>query len=103
MELKVHVDPCVYFPISNLRFLMIALAYAVPTGVIAGWSGVLDMILTPANVSQVGKNAHVHVHVQTAARFPSSLHLPALPDHQHFDRTFCCSELKLENTLKSSC
>lgn len=38
---------------SNLRFLMIALAYAVPTGVIAGWAGVLDMILTPANVSQV--------------------------------------------------
>lgn len=38
---------------SNLRFLMIALAYAVPTGVIAGWSGVLDMILTPAKVSQV--------------------------------------------------
>ncbi|TWW80370.1 Disrupted in renal carcinoma protein 2 [Takifugu flavidus] len=37
----------------NLRFLMIALAYAVPTGVISGWSGVLDMILTPANVSQV--------------------------------------------------
>lgn len=32
---------------------MIALAYAVPTGVIAGWAGVLDMILTPANVSQV--------------------------------------------------
>lgn len=32
---------------------MIALAYAVPTGVIAGWSGVLDMVLTPANVSQV--------------------------------------------------
>ncbi|XP_003962199.1 solute carrier family 49 member 4 [Takifugu rubripes] len=39
--------------LSNLRFLMIALAYAVPTGVISGWSGVLDMILTPANVSQV--------------------------------------------------
>ncbi|KAF7647271.1 hypothetical protein LDENG_00174910, partial [Lucifuga dentata] len=38
---------------SNLRFLMIALAYAVPTGVIAGWSGVLDMVLTPAKVSQV--------------------------------------------------
>lgn len=34
---------------------MIALAYAVPTGVISGWSGVLDMILTPANVSQVGQ------------------------------------------------
>ncbi|XP_061697907.1 solute carrier family 49 member 4 [Syngnathoides biaculeatus] len=39
--------------LSNLRFLMIALAYAVPTGVIAGWAGVLDMILTPAKVSQV--------------------------------------------------
>ncbi|XP_037542713.1 solute carrier family 49 member 4 [Nematolebias whitei] len=39
--------------LSNFRFLMIALAYAVPTGVIAGWSGVLDMVLTPVNVSQV--------------------------------------------------
>ncbi|XP_071211424.1 solute carrier family 49 member 4-like [Salvelinus alpinus] len=39
--------------LSNFRFLMIALAYAVPTGVVAGWSGVLDMILTPARVSQV--------------------------------------------------
>ncbi|KAG7273966.1 hypothetical protein CRUP_021250 [Coryphaenoides rupestris] len=39
--------------LSNGRFLMIALAYAVPMGVIAGWSGVLDMILTPAKVSQV--------------------------------------------------
>ncbi|XP_008300097.1 solute carrier family 49 member 4 [Stegastes partitus] len=39
--------------LSNLRFLMIAVAYAVPTGVIAGWSGVLDMVLTPAKVSQV--------------------------------------------------
>ncbi|CAK6971714.1 solute carrier family 49 member 4 [Scomber scombrus] len=39
--------------LSNLRFVMIALAYAVPTGVIAGWSGVLDMVLTPAKVSQV--------------------------------------------------
>lgn len=38
---------------------MIALAYAVPTGVVAGWSGVLDMILTPAKVSQVG---HTHAH-----------------------------------------
>ncbi|XP_007227988.2 solute carrier family 49 member 4 [Astyanax mexicanus] len=38
---------------SNMRFLMIALAYSVPTGVVAGWSGVLDMILTPAKVSQV--------------------------------------------------
>lgn len=32
---------------------MIALAYSVPTGVVAGWSGVLDMILTPVRVSQV--------------------------------------------------
>uniref|UniRef100_A0A3Q1CYB4 Major facilitator superfamily (MFS) profile domain-containing protein n=1 Tax=Amphiprion ocellaris TaxID=80972 RepID=A0A3Q1CYB4_AMPOC len=39
--------------LSNLRFLMIAVAYAVPTGVMAGWSGVLDMVLTPAKVSQV--------------------------------------------------
>uniref|UniRef100_A0A3Q3IHJ2 Solute carrier family 49 member 4 n=1 Tax=Monopterus albus TaxID=43700 RepID=A0A3Q3IHJ2_MONAL len=39
--------------LSNLRFLMIALAYAVPTGVIAGWLGVLDMVLTPAKVSQM--------------------------------------------------
>lgn len=39
--------------LSNVRFLMIALAYAVPTGVLAGWSGVLDMVLTPAKVSQV--------------------------------------------------
>ncbi|KAG9348768.1 hypothetical protein JZ751_029085 [Albula glossodonta] len=39
--------------LSNLRFLMIALAYSVPTGVVAGWSGVLDMVLTPAKVSQV--------------------------------------------------
>lgn len=39
--------------LSNLRFLMIAMAYAVPTGVIAGWAGVLDMVLTPAKVSQV--------------------------------------------------
>lgn len=39
--------------LSNLRFLMVALAYAVPSGVIAGWAGVLDMVLTPAEVSQV--------------------------------------------------
>ncbi|KAK3542827.1 hypothetical protein QTP70_004635 [Hemibagrus guttatus] len=39
--------------LSNMRFLMIALAYSVPTGVVAGWSGVLDMILTPVRVSQV--------------------------------------------------
>jgi len=36
-----------------MRFLMIALAYSVPTGVVAGWAGVLDMILTPVQVSQV--------------------------------------------------
>ncbi|XP_023372063.1 disrupted in renal carcinoma protein 2 [Otolemur garnettii] len=39
--------------LSNLRFLMIALAYAIPFGVFAGWSGVLDLILTPVHVSQV--------------------------------------------------
>ncbi|XP_051760883.1 solute carrier family 49 member 4 [Ctenopharyngodon idella] len=39
--------------LSNMRFLMIALAYSVPTGVVAGWAGVLDMILTPVKVSQV--------------------------------------------------
>lgn len=53
--------------LSNVRFLMIALAYAVPTGVIAGWSGVLDMILTPAKVSQVGQETHTqtaHAHTQ---------------------------------------
>ncbi|XP_062862013.1 solute carrier family 49 member 4 [Trichomycterus rosablanca] len=38
---------------SNMRFLMIALAYSVPTGVLAGWFGVLDMILTPVKVGQV--------------------------------------------------
>lgn len=42
---------------------MIALAYAVPTGVIAGWTGVLDMILTPAKVSQVG-GTHTHTHTR---------------------------------------
>lgn len=41
---------------------MIAMAYAVPTGVIAGWTGVLDMILTPAKVSQVGRMRHTHMH-----------------------------------------
>nr|XP_056717414.1 solute carrier family 49 member 4 [Euleptes europaea] len=39
--------------LSNPRFLMIALAYAIPLGVFSGWSGVLDWILTPAHVSQV--------------------------------------------------
>ncbi|KAI4795324.1 hypothetical protein KUCAC02_031488, partial [Chaenocephalus aceratus] len=28
----------------NVRFVMIALAFAVPTGVIAGWAGVLNMV-----------------------------------------------------------
>lgn len=44
---------------------MIALAYAVPTGVIAGWLGVLDMILTPAKVSQV---VETHTHMRTHAK-----------------------------------
>lgn len=39
---------------------MIALAYSVPTGVVAGWSGVLDMILTPVQVSQVGYRLTTH-------------------------------------------
>ncbi|XP_030435716.1 solute carrier family 49 member 4 isoform X1 [Gopherus evgoodei] len=39
--------------LSNFRFLMIALAYAIPLGVFSGWSGVLDLILTPVHVSQV--------------------------------------------------
>ncbi|XP_054827257.1 solute carrier family 49 member 4 [Eublepharis macularius] len=39
--------------LSNSRFLMIALAYAIPLGVFSGWSGVLDWILTPVHVSQV--------------------------------------------------
>lgn len=38
---------------------MIALAYSVPTGVVAGWSGVLDMILTPVRVSQVRNHLHL--------------------------------------------
>uniref|UniRef100_UPI0037E8E779 solute carrier family 49 member 4 n=1 Tax=Semicossyphus pulcher TaxID=241346 RepID=UPI0037E8E779 len=37
----------------NHRFLMLALAYAVPMGVMSGWAGVLDMLLTPAKVNQV--------------------------------------------------
>ncbi|MEE6522507.1 hypothetical protein FKM82_021072 [Ascaphus truei] len=32
---------------------MIALAYAIPLGFFAGWSGVLDLILTPVHVNQV--------------------------------------------------
>ncbi|XP_068102311.1 solute carrier family 49 member 4 [Hyperolius riggenbachi] len=39
--------------LSNVRFLMIALAYAIPLGFYAGWSGVLDLILEPIHVSQV--------------------------------------------------
>ncbi|KAM5153170.1 solute carrier family 49 member 4 [Mantella aurantiaca] len=39
--------------LSNVRFLMIALAYAIPLGFYAGWSGVLDLILTPIHVNQV--------------------------------------------------
>lgn len=39
---------------------MIALAYSVPTGVVAGWSGVLDMILTPVRVSQVRNHLTSH-------------------------------------------
>lgn len=51
---KVFISPHLCFCFfSNMRFLMIALAYSVPTGVVAGWAGVLDMILTPAKVSQV--------------------------------------------------
>lgn len=53
---------------------MIALAYAVPTGVIAGWVGVLDMILTPAKVSQVGEThtlTHTHARVHSIYRQPN--------------------------------
>ncbi|XP_072326035.1 solute carrier family 49 member 4 isoform X1 [Scyliorhinus torazame] len=39
--------------LCNFRFLMIALAFAMPLGILAGWSGVLDVILTPLKVSQV--------------------------------------------------
>ncbi|XP_061465091.1 solute carrier family 49 member 4 isoform X3 [Rhineura floridana] len=39
--------------LSNPRFLLIALAYAIPLGVFSGWSGVLDWILTPTHISQV--------------------------------------------------
>ncbi|KAG8432141.1 hypothetical protein GDO86_016683 [Hymenochirus boettgeri] len=39
--------------LSNFRFLMIALAYAIPLGFYSGWSGVLDLILTPIHVTQV--------------------------------------------------
>uniref|UniRef100_UPI00398EE360 solute carrier family 49 member 4 isoform X2 n=1 Tax=Pristiophorus japonicus TaxID=55135 RepID=UPI00398EE360 len=36
--------------LGNFRFLMIVLAFAVPLGIFAGWSGVLDLILTPLKV-----------------------------------------------------
>ncbi|XP_069790899.1 solute carrier family 49 member 4 isoform X2 [Narcine bancroftii] len=39
--------------LGNFRFLMIALAFAMPLGILAGWSGVLDIIVTPLKVSQV--------------------------------------------------
>ncbi|KAM4698521.1 solute carrier family 49 member 4 [Rhinophrynus dorsalis] len=39
--------------LSNVRFLLIVLAYAIPLGFYAGWSGVLDLILTPIHVNQV--------------------------------------------------
>uniref|UniRef100_A0A4W3JCE9 Solute carrier family 49 member 4 n=4 Tax=Callorhinchus milii TaxID=7868 RepID=A0A4W3JCE9_CALMI len=39
--------------LGNFRFLMISLAYAVPLGVLSGWSGVLDLIVTPLKISQV--------------------------------------------------
>ncbi|KAE8581663.1 hypothetical protein XENTR_v10024885 [Xenopus tropicalis] len=39
--------------LSNVRFLLIVLAYAIPLGFYAGWSGVLDLILTPVHVTQV--------------------------------------------------
>ncbi|CAI9531835.1 unnamed protein product [Staurois parvus] len=40
--------------LSNVRFLMIVLAYAIPLGFYAGWSGFfLDLILTPIHVNQV--------------------------------------------------
>ncbi|XP_071978175.1 solute carrier family 49 member 4 isoform X2 [Engystomops pustulosus] len=39
--------------LSNVRFLMIVFAYAIPLGFYAGWSGVLDLILTPIHINQV--------------------------------------------------
>lgn len=56
-----------------MRFLMIALAYSVPTGVVAGWAGVLDMILTPVQVSQVRRIpclAHLDDTLSIIIRFP---------------------------------
>lgn len=55
---------------------MIALAYAVPTGVIAGWVGVLDMILTPAKVSQVGEtHTLTHMHGRTPFTYNQKIDL----------------------------
>ena len=59
---------------------MIALAYAVPLGVVAGWSGVLDMILTPAKVSQVSRRPGSLAHTQSQARSTMQLHVHA---HAH--------------------
>ncbi|XP_063790118.1 solute carrier family 49 member 4 isoform X1 [Pseudophryne corroboree] len=39
--------------LGNVRFLLLALAYAVPLGFYSGWSGVLDLILSHVHVSQV--------------------------------------------------
>ncbi|XP_059823661.1 solute carrier family 49 member 4 isoform X1 [Hypanus sabinus] len=39
--------------LGNFRFLMIALAFAMPLGILSGWSGVLDVIVTPLKVNQV--------------------------------------------------
>ncbi|XP_053327898.1 solute carrier family 49 member 4 isoform X2 [Spea bombifrons] len=39
--------------LSNVHFLLIVLAYAIPLGFYAGWAGVLDLILTPVHVNQV--------------------------------------------------
>ncbi|XP_048725773.1 solute carrier family 49 member 4 isoform X5 [Caretta caretta] len=53
--------------LSNFRFLMLALAYAIPLGVFAGWSGVLDLILTPVHVSQVCRFYQGHAETYTSA------------------------------------
>lgn len=39
--------------LGNFRFLMIASAFAMPLGILAGWTGVLDIIVTPLKVNQV--------------------------------------------------
>ena len=76
---------------------MIAVAYAVPLGVVAGWSGVLDMILTPAKVSQVRHShgcpehasqarsavqlrVHVHAHTHIHQRMHAGLLAHGLTD-----------------------